>query len=67
MYLRPAFTETDPACILALIAGNPFGMLVTHSARGLDVSHVPFLLRPAAEEFVLSGHLAAANPQCDRL
>lgn len=68
MYLRPAFTETDPARIAALIRANPFGLLVTHGARGIEASHIPFLLTDTAEGgFVLSGHLAAANPQCDAL
>ena len=67
MYVRPAFAETDPARIAELIRANPFGMLITHSARGLEATHIPFLLKAAAGGFVLSGHLAAGNPQCDTL
>ncbi len=72
MYLRPVFTETDPARIRALIRAHPFGVLVTHGPHGLDASHIPFLLEPAVLEggvdgFVLSGHLAAANAQCPAL
>ena len=67
MYLRPAFTETDPARIRALIESNSFGLLVTHSARGMEASHIPFIVKPMGEGFVLSGHLAAGNPQCDML
>jgi transcriptional regulator len=67
MYLRPAFTETDPARIQALIRDNPFGILVTTGERGLEASHIPFLLTATAEGFFLSGHLAAANPQCAAL
>ncbi len=67
MHLRPAFTETDPARIAALIRTNPFGLLITHDAAGLDASHIPFMLEPAAEGFVLAGHLAAANRQCAHL
>ncbi len=67
MYVRPAFAETDPARIRALIEANSFGMLVTNGARGLEASHIPFLFKPEADGFILSGHLAAGNPQCDRL
>ena len=64
MYLRPVFTETDDERIHGLIEANPFGVLITHSARGLEASHIPFLLTRVAGGFVLSGHLAAANAQC---
>jgi transcriptional regulator len=64
MYLRPAFTETDLDRIQALIAANPFGMLVTHSARGLDASHLPFTVARDGDALVLEAHFAAANPQC---
>lgn len=67
MYLRPAFNETDPARMLRLIEANPFGVLVTTSARGLEASHIPFAAWPEGESFVLTGHLAAGNPQCDTL
>ena len=67
MYLRPAFTETDPARIQALIRDNPFGMLVTTGERGMEASHIPFLLTATADGFFLSGHLAAGNPQCAAL
>lgn len=64
MYLRPAFTETDLAKTAGLIAENPFGVLVTHGAGGLDASHVPFVMAHDNSELVLTGHLAAANAQC---
>jgi transcriptional regulator len=64
MYLRPAFAETDLDRIEALIAANPFGVLVTHGANGLDASHIPFTAVRDGEALVLEAHLAAANPQC---
>ncbi len=67
MHLRPVFTETDPTRIRELIRANPFGVLVTHSARGMDASHIPFALQDDGERFVLHGHLAAANAQCAEL
>lgn len=67
MYLRPAFTETDPVRIRDLIRSNHFGLLVTHGPRGSEASHIPFTLEEDGEGFILKGHLAAANPQCDAL
>ncbi len=64
MYLRPVFTETDDLRIQGLIEANPFGLLITHSERGLEASHIPFLLARVPGGFTLSGHLAAANSQC---
>ena len=66
MYLRPAFVETDPTRIRALIAANPFGVLVTHGPEELDASHVPFAIEEDGDWW-LAGHLAAANAQCARL
>lgn len=67
MYLRAAFNETDPARLRGLIEANPFGVLVTTSERGLEASHIPFVARSEGSGFVLAGHLAGGNPQCDRL
>ncbi len=67
MYLRPAFTETDPARIAALIRAHHFGLLITNGERGMEASHIPFVLHEDGEatgRFTLSGHLAAPNPQC---
>jgi transcriptional regulator len=60
MYLRPAFTETDRARIAGLISENPFGLLVTHGAGGLDASPVPFVMTQNNTELVLTGHAQCA-------
>jgi transcriptional regulator len=67
MYLRPAFVETDLTRIAALIAANPFGVLVTDGPDGMSASHVPFTVAVESETLVLEAHLAAANPQCAAL
>lgn len=64
MYLRPAFVETDLDRIEGLIRANPFGVLVTHTATGMDASHVPFAVERAGDNLILTGHLAASNAQC---
>jgi transcriptional regulator len=64
MYLRPAFAETDLGKIIALIEANPFGILVTHGACGMQASHVPFLVERSGDSLILSAHLGAPNAQC---
>lgn len=64
MHLRPAFAETDPARIAGLIAAHPFGLLVTQGPDGLAASHLPFVVSHDKSGMVVSGHLAAGNPQC---
>ncbi len=63
MYLRPVFAVEDQARIAALIAANPFGVLVTTGAGGMEGSHVPFAVRVENDTLILEAHLAAANPQ----
>lgn len=60
MHVPPAFAETDPEAVEAMIAEARLGLLVTHGPRGLFASHLPFVWDPA--ERVLTGHLARANP-----
>lgn len=67
MYLRPAFTETDPARIAGLIVAHPFGVLITTGADGPSASHVPFVVEQDGPNLVLTAHLAAANPQISAL
>ena len=64
MYLRPVFTETNQARILALIEANSFGVIVTQGAAGPEATHLPFIVQRDGDGFVLAGHFAAANPQC---
>ncbi len=67
MYLRPAFVQTDQTAIRALIRDNPFAQVVTAGSRGIEASHLPILAFDAGEEFVLAGHFAAGNPQCEAI
>lgn len=59
MYVPPAFAETDPDRLAALIAAHPLGLLVTNGPAGLMANPVPFLYADG----VLRAHLARANPQ----
>lgn len=63
-YTPTAFRETDTIKLHAMMAGAGLATLVTQSATGPLVSHLPFLLDPAAGAMgVLTGHVARANPQ----
>jgi len=63
MYLPKHFEETDRAVLHALIRSHPLSTWVTHSAAGLAVNHIPFMLdRDAGPHGKLVGHVARANP-----
>ena len=63
MYLPPHFVEPRIEALHRIIRENPLGTLVTHSARGLDANHIPFLLDPARGAMgTLQAHVARANP-----
>lgn len=60
MHVPPAFAETDPEAVEAMIAEARLGLLVTHGPQGLFATHLPFVWDRAGR--VLTGHLARANP-----
>ena len=63
MYLPAHFAETRLDELHRIVRAHPLGMLVTHSARGLDADHIPFELDAARGEFgTLTAHVARANP-----
>jgi transcriptional regulator len=64
LYIPEHFRVDDPERLALLIERHPFGTLVTSSAAGLGVSHVPFVVeREAGEKMRLLGHVARANGQ----
>lgn len=63
MYLPNAFAESRPEELHRLIRAYPLGMLVTHTASGLEANHLPFLLDAArGASGTLLAHVARANP-----
>ncbi|MGI4779490.1 MAG: FMN-binding negative transcriptional regulator [Janthinobacterium lividum] len=63
MYIPPAFSETRPERLHALIADHPLGTLVTHGPGGLDANPIPFELEAGfGSAGRLIGHVARANP-----
>ena len=67
MYLRPAFVQDDQHAIRALIRDNPFAQIVTTGARGMEASHLPIMIETVGDGFMLTGHFAAGNPQCEAI
>ena len=64
MFTPPAFVEADKATLHALIANHGFGMLVTVRDGVPVISHLPFMLDPAAgPDGTLFAHVARGNPQ----
>jgi len=65
MYTPPAYAEHDLALLHARMREWSFATLVTHGARGLNATHLPFMLE--AEQgngpATLVTHLARANAQ----
>lgn len=65
MYSPSYFNESRPDVLRSLIEQHPLGALVTHSADGLDASHIPFEFVAPTEDApfgVLRAHVARANP-----
>lgn len=68
MYLPRAFVDEDLSRLHEVMQRSRLATLVTWGALGLQASHLPLLLDPAAgPNGTLYGHLAKANPQCTEL
>jgi len=68
LYIPQHFRVDDPAALAAFIEANAFGTLVSSSAAGLHVSHVPFVVeRGEGGAMRLLGHVARANAQWQAL
>ena len=64
MYVPSAFQQHDPTQLHGLIRQQPLASLISHSAAGLQASHLPLWLAAEEGEFgTLYGHFARANPQ----
>ena len=66
MYIPAPFAEPRPEVLHRLIEQHPLGMLVRHTAAGLEADHLPFLLdttpEPSNPLGTLSAHVARAKP-----
>ncbi len=63
MYLPPQYAEPRAEELQRIMREHPLGMLVTHTAAGLQAEHLPFLLDVDDEGNTrLLAHVARANP-----
>ncbi len=63
MYLPPLYAEPRTEELQRIVREHPLGMLVTHTAAGLEAEHLPFLLDMEADGSArLLAHVARANP-----
>jgi transcriptional regulator len=64
MYEPPLHRKESLEAQHALIRQQPLGLLVSHSAAGIEVNSIPFLLDASASKLgTLRAHMARANPQ----
>ncbi|HVX40623.1 MAG TPA: FMN-binding negative transcriptional regulator [Gemmatimonadaceae bacterium] len=63
MYVPAVYAEPRVDVMLDFIAEHPFGILVGATSRGLEASHIPFVLdRAHGAHGTLRAHVARANP-----
>ena len=63
MYVPEQFAEPRTEELHRILSEHPLGILVTHSATGLEANHLPFLFDAAqGNRGVLHAHVARANP-----
>jgi transcriptional regulator len=71
MLIPQEFSVASTAGLHRIILNHPLGALISPTATGLDVNHIPFELNPDGGQLgVLTGHVARANPvwqQCSGL
>ena len=60
MYIPPAFAENRPEELLAIMRAASLPILITPTAAGLAITHLPLLV--AGPDRII-GHVAKANPQ----
>ena len=62
MYTPKFFAEDDPKELLQLMQRYNFAVLVTAGDK-LEATHLPFIVERKDDRFVLTAHMAKANPQ----
>lgn len=61
MYIPELFREDRPEVLAAAIRDIKLATLVTAAADGLEVTHLPLILKEDADRWVLHGHMARQN------
>lgn len=61
MYVPKVFQQDEPAALHELMVKYPLASLITYSATGIEVNHIPFFLKETNGKLSLQGHIAKAN------
>jgi transcriptional regulator len=62
MYLPELFRDDDRANVLSLCRTRPFGTVIAHDpSAGLEISHLPLLVREAEGDLAVFAHVARGN------
>jgi transcriptional regulator len=62
VYIPEHFRVEDHATAIAFMRANPFAILVSTTNDGPFATHVPVVIREAAGQTIIRGHVAKANP-----
>lgn len=62
MYIPKKFKQSDTAALKTLMVEYPFATLIGSSELGLEVNHIPLMLKQVDGKDTLQGHIAKANP-----
>jgi transcriptional regulator len=65
MHVTETFEEKDQARILSFVKENSFAIVV--SPADATATHTPLLLERQGDQLILTGHIAAQNPQAATL
>jgi transcriptional regulator len=63
---NPQYEVTDPRVVRALIAGNPWSTIVSHTDDGLVASHYPVLLDELSDDLAVVTHVGRPDEQLHR-
>ncbi len=67
MYIPPYFTLHDSDETLAFMQRYSFATIITAVSGQPSATHLPFIVARRSDAFVLTSHMAAANPQAQLL
>lgn len=62
MYIPEHFRVEDHGRTLVFMRANPFTILISNTAEGPFATHLPLVIRENADQLILRGHVAKANP-----
>lgn len=62
MHIPKTFEQNNIDELVSIIQQYPFATLICSHAKGIDATHLPFIIEKNGEDLVLLAHIAKANP-----